>query len=1489
MSNETRSEFASLVPSSLSIGNLGSSWEKDIIILSSDEEDYADDNVGVSEFTDKSTRSSDSAAASSSSSTSNGKLRISLKKKDKKKSSQSFHTARAHSPSSSATLSSSSSSNPRLVGRRQQREYEDMVTQYLQAENQPSSGSSSSSRRSDQNQAAASKRALIARAAMSRPPSSSSSRFQNPRLQELRKNTAAGKRVPGAALRRGVGKFIRPASLVSSAPAPTGTLRLPASSVVSNALRHVRTPTSSAPRGTIFQSNFNARSREASRSSARQLEREAEHREKYSVESFMKSVLEWPPHRLLGGVSEQLKRELSTIPTRFHDVESYIQSFYPLVKEELRAAVEGDLVQIAEAVGPLISSGRPAMSPEDRFNHLQTALQQEDTFSILSLSNFAQTSKFFTFHASQHRSTSSLPLRKNDLLLLFLRPSKKSQADGGGRGRKFEGDSVTSSLFGSVASPVFAHVTKIEKSKQSNRHTGLVEVHVAKPTDNRSDGQLRLKLSSSSYSWCCIRVQNMTPALRELSSLVSVRKMKLLPYFLDPLKKNVLSNPKCAEQVPTSVTSGLNPSQAEAVSGCVGIKEGVALVQGPPGTGKTRFIVALIQSLVIARPKSRILVCAPSNAATDEVARRLQEVLADKCVRFSHKAPGKERSRLDRELSSMDFSRKVREDPNMVELRSKLQSLRNELDILLAKNEELERQRRLEVEKRSAADGVRLEKLQSELRNISLQIPKVKQNLRSHQKLSDKNHDAASSSVWKQAQVVVCTLSGSGSPQLEGVVGGFDTVVADEAAQAVEVSTLIPLQQGCRRLVLVGDTNQLQATVLSMNAARFDYDKSFFHRALVAAETAQASGKSGKVTTFFLDTQYRMHSEISRFPSSYFYGGRIKNGLKDRDLPWYQDTRLGPYTMFDIRSGRQSSRGCSFVNEEEAEFVVQYCELLMSVVRGDRSLRTPAIGVVTPYKSQSVLLRRKLTRSRVDVVRDIEVNTVDGFQGREMDVIVLSCVRAGSSSVGFLRHRERLNVALTRARQAMVVVGHLQTLQSDTMWHELIKDAQERRLVIAVDRGTQILSPDQFDKFKRSSRPAAVTEMARSPRHVSNRSNHHRVSTPPTSLPASREKPSKRKELEEGEVEVSSSLSRRPESIKKRKQKKSSLEQAVSPIVSSVSRPAVSSVSVSPSSVRKRKHSREAASSSNRNVSASPTPTRKRKIPKVIDVEEERSERREQATATQSSSVSSSAPVIVASRASGKIKGSGLFIPNRRRKSTPASVPSRTQTPSHPATRSRPTEQSTTSVAPPMASVSSSKPVASKPTLSSAATPVNRVGRRQSPPRRSSNTDRSQAYSNDTVASRQVNHDSRGASDRRGDMVRERSSSRRSAPVEPDRHHRDSRDSNRQYVSYGNPSSNREYRRSGPPPSSDYQSHVVSRHPDRSYSPRPHDPYHRQAGRNPPPHRAAPARYRDNRRHPRPYNPHRTTNQEELQSRYSSSSSLPSDRRARDRDDRRRY
>jgi hypothetical protein len=321
--------------------------------------------------------------------------------------------------------------------------------------------------------------------------------------------------------------------------------------------------------------------------------------------------------------------------------------------------------------------------------------------------------------------------------------------------------------------------------------------------------------------------------------------------------------------------------------------------------------------------------------------------------------------------------------------------------------------------------------------------------------LKNKQHDIASSKdeVIRDADVLFCTLSGAGHEALVSLNLDFDAVIVDEATQATELQTLIPLKYKSKLCVLVGDPKQLPATVISKMAQKSSYDQSLFQRLVLLGRPMH-----------MLTVQYRMHPKICAFPNFMFYDHLLQNGstvLSDRYTKSYHREKLFvPFLFCNCDSPESRDSGSSStMNRGEANLAT---DLVIGFLRRFGVEAVPGgIAVITPYKRQMQLLQSML-RSRLssEESKVVDVNTIDGFQGCEKDIVVFSCVRSHlGSSIGFLDDVRRLNVALTRARFCLIVLGNEKLLKQNEVFGELINHARIQNVLIEeADARLELLS-----------------------------------------------------------------------------------------------------------------------------------------------------------------------------------------------------------------------------------------------------------------------------------------------------------------------------------------------------------------------------------------------------------------------------------------------
>ncbi|KAL7664706.1 UvrD-like helicase ATP-binding domain-containing protein [[Candida] zeylanoides] len=560
-----------------------------------------------------------------------------------------------------------------------------------------------------------------------------------------------------------------------------------------------------------------------------------------------------------------------------------------------------------------------------------------------------------------------------------------------------------------------------------------------------------------------MKVMQMVTVEREFSSLKGVQYYDLAQDIFDarPQEPRAISDAEFGEM---ERRFGVNRSQAQAILGTFE-REGFSLIQGPPGTGKTKTILGIVGYYLSKKSPAgvieigdapsgakadtsagtgpKVLVCAPSNAAVDELVLRLRqgvrnlqgETFSPKVVRIGRSDAINAAVRdltleelVDKQLQARAASGSTATDPAIREEHTKCVAERNALRQKLASPE-------LKAEEVAAAEA-QLRSVNKRKNELAKRLDEQRERVSIAYRTREIERRQAQAKILTEAQIICATLSGSAHDFLASLSMQFDQVIIDEACQCVELSAIIPLRYGCTQCIMVGDPNQLPPTVLSQRAASLNYEQSLFVR----------MQRAHPQSVYLLDVQYRMHPQISQFPSREFYHSRLHDGpgmLEANTRPWHSVFPLTPYRFFDVvGKHQQSAQTKSLYNHAEAEVVLEMVEELMRMLPKVSGV----IGVISPYKEQirtlKTLFRKKYG---VGILNEIDFNTVDGYQGQEKEIIIMSCVRASpSGSVGFLSDVRRMNVALTRARTSLWILGNKDSLKRNKVWARLLEDAEGR-------------------------------------------------------------------------------------------------------------------------------------------------------------------------------------------------------------------------------------------------------------------------------------------------------------------------------------------------------------------------------------------------------------------------------------------------------------
>jgi predicted DNA helicase len=519
-----------------------------------------------------------------------------------------------------------------------------------------------------------------------------------------------------------------------------------------------------------------------------------------------------------------------------------------------------------------------------------------------------------------------------------------------------------------------------------------------------------------------ITFQRMIEAVKKFKRLSRRRKDKLLgtaaPEFTK-MKEIEFCN------------ADLNESQQEAVLRCLSARD-FFLIHGPPGTGKTITCIELILQLV--KRDSKILAAADSNVAVDNLVEHLDKFGVN-VVRIGHPA------RVIPSLRRRSLDYLVQEDPDYIkaqELRERAYELKERMKGYVVP--EMRWRRGLSddaimqlARQGRATRGIPAAKLKGMQKWLT-----VKQRLDKLFITARELEERAINSIIEDAEVICATNSTTGSEILKGAK--FDFAVIDEATQSTEPSALIPVLKA-KRFIMAGDHKQLPPTILNEEAERGGLSRSLFERLL------QLYGDRIRV---ILEVQYRMNETIEAFPNTEFYNGKLRayEQVKQRNIleilpkskvEELEDDDVKPFLFIDTQGSDEfkelTRRGStSKENVGEAQLVRDIAERLLRL-----GVLPEEIAIISPYGDQVSLMKTMLQ------VEGLEIKTVDGFQGREKEVVIVSFVRSNKmGEIGFLRDLRRLNVSITRAKRKLVLIGDSTTLEHEGCYKRLIESAKER-------------------------------------------------------------------------------------------------------------------------------------------------------------------------------------------------------------------------------------------------------------------------------------------------------------------------------------------------------------------------------------------------------------------------------------------------------------
>lgn len=549
--------------------------------------------------------------------------------------------------------------------------------------------------------------------------------------------------------------------------------------------------------------------------------------------------------------------------------------------------------------------------------------------------------------------------------------------------------------FGMSAALFSNHDPKEDRVEGIVSYVGEHKIRLSLRTDElpewSRDGKLGLDavFDENSYQemYQALKLAQSVPEKEAAGRLVQVLTGQRKPFF--PSSDSFFTHPR------------LNTAQQEAVNRILSA-ESLAIVHGPPGTGKTTTLVQAIKALA-GQEEGQLLVVAPSNAAVDLLSERLSAAGLN-VLRVGNPA------RVSESLQQLTMDQKMANHPAMKDIRRLKKQAAEYRDLAHKYKRKFGKEER---EQRQA--------LFAEARSISKQVEQTEQYI-----VND---------LLARAQVITATLVGANHYSVRHLKYG--TVVIDEAGQALEPACWIPILKG-RKVVMAGDHHQLPPTIKSEDAARRGLGRTLLEKCVSLHPES----------VVLLEEQYRMHERIMGFSSREFYDSRLQAHPSVADHRLFSEDE--PLLFIDTAGCGFEERweGTRISNPEEAAFLLRQVRALVQQLQEHYPMEAfPEIGVIAPYKQQVEVLAEG--RAADPVLKEIgprlSINTIDSFQGQERDAIFISLTRSNAdNTIGFLSEIRRINVAMTRARKKLVLVGDSATLSQFPFYADLIDYTQER-------------------------------------------------------------------------------------------------------------------------------------------------------------------------------------------------------------------------------------------------------------------------------------------------------------------------------------------------------------------------------------------------------------------------------------------------------------
>jgi senataxin len=680
------------------------------------------------------------------------------------------------------------------------------------------------------------------------------------------------------------------------------------------------------------------------------------------------------------------KNELEKVPIRFPNCEEYIRIFRNHFMVESKAQIT---------------------------RSKQVELEKSETFSLIYCHD-RKPAPFHIFELTRLKSH-NIVYSTNDLIVISQLPPGEGEHD--------------------------AHLLGIVERMNMNALFAKVMI-----TDVKR-GQAMNQTIKKFSEWYVTRICNLATINREFQALYSIDNLKLKETIIQPGNISEMLEPDDYFNIPKHLDSQLNMffnySQIDALKSSIK-KRGITLIQGPPGTGKTTAILGILSVILNSSIKKEPQLRKDSLiTSTSKEFNFTEQKISD----YSKQHPW-----LYNENYKNWMDEPIPIDDGFLEYPTA-----KETDTFTDLNKPLDNDisppERILV---CAPSNVAIDEIVRKIMTVGLindegvyyQPKFIRIGPNYHPSLKEvsldymitqrvgkedtKDYDKIRNELLSGVKIVCSTLSMAGSNILTNLNQKFDTVLIDEAAQAVEISTLIPLKYMCERLILVGDPKQLSATVFSRTAMKNGYDQSLFKR-------LQEAGHDVTI----LKTQYRMHKTISKFISDTFYNGLLDDDpsieITTSNEKHHLSPAFQPLTFYDFEA-EENFLNNSYYNEAQ---VIVICELVKKLMEIYSPIEiVDKLAIISPYSIQVSIIKDRLKQIPGFEDNPIEVNTVDGFQGREKSIILFSTVRSkGSKTIGFLSEERRMNVGLSRSKSCLVVVGDSRKLITDDNWDKLVRYA----------------------------------------------------------------------------------------------------------------------------------------------------------------------------------------------------------------------------------------------------------------------------------------------------------------------------------------------------------------------------------------------------------------------------------------------------------------